>query len=259
MVPFICITDFMDSEQVRRMLDVLRRASGKNPIRKLGVGVMMSYKTLNDIPSRWQNVFPPKERIADIFCSDEAYNCLHYADYVGNPGLWSTLNKAISYGGIGIQALQLDMIWPNPGDIATAVHSSRRNIEVILQIGKNAFEQVNNDPHELVRRLEDYHGVIQRVLLDKSMGQGLGMDAQGLLPFARAIKEVFPELGLVVAGGLGPTTLHLVEPLIQEFPDLSIDAQGRLRPSGSALDPIDWPMAENYLIRAVKMFQRNQH
>jgi hypothetical protein len=85
------------------------------------------------------------------------------------------------------------------------------------------------------------------------MGKGKGMDAEWLLPFAHAIKKRFPEMGIGAAGGLGPETMHLVEPLVEDFPDLSIDAQGRLRPSGSALDPIDWNIAEQYLIKAIKL------
>ena len=56
-----------------------------------------------------------------------------------------------------------------------------------------------------------------------------------------------------MAGGLGPDTLHTIQPLIDEFPDLSIDAQSRLRPSGNAMNPIDWGMAKSYLINALKI------
>ena len=148
------------------------------------------------------------------------------------------------------------MVWPDPGMIASGVHTSRRHVEVILQIGKNAIEQAGNDPQAVVEKLADYDGVIHRVLLDKSMGKGLGMDAQSLLPFARAIRQNFPKLGIGAAGGLGPKTMDLVKPLLREFPDLSIDAQGKLRPSGNAMDPIDWDMAETYLARALEMFNR---
>ena len=80
------------------------------------------------------------------------------------------------------------------------------------------------------------------------------MDSKCLILFTRAIKQRFPELGITVAGGLGPQTVCLAKPIIDEFPDLSIDAQGKLRPSGSALDPIDWNMAETYLTEALKLF-----
>jgi hypothetical protein len=215
---------------------------------------MMSYKTLHNIPSKWQNVFLPKEEISNVFQSDEAYNCLHYADYDDNPELSRCLAEAISYGGKKIHALQLDMIWPDPEEIDRAVQLSGKKIEVILQIGKNAIEKMNNDPNAVIEKLREYKGKIHRVLLDKSMGRGLGMDALGLLPFVTAIRESFPEVGIAVAGGLGPETIHLVQPLTQIFPSLSIDAQGKLRPSGNALDPIDWNMATKYLIEALKLF-----
>ncbi|MFA6459313.1 MAG: hypothetical protein WCV79_02880 [Candidatus Paceibacterota bacterium] len=252
--PYIGITDFTSFEQVTKMLEVFRRYRSSESQRLLHVGVMISFKTLNGIETKWSKAFPPKETIADIFGSDDVYNCLHYADYDHDTDFFKDLARAIGYGGISIHAVQLDMVWPDPGQVASGVHTSRKQVEVILQVGKNAIEAANNDPGEVVRRLEDYEGVIHRVLLDRSMGRGLGMDAAGLIPFARAIKEKFPDLGLGAAGGLGPNSIDLVKPLAEEFPDMSIDAQGKLRPTGSALDPIDWSMAEEYLVKALELF-----
>jgi len=250
--PYIGITDFTDFAQVGMMLKVLREHRKARSGRMLHVGVMTSYKTLNGIQSRWSGVFPPIEQIGRIFHStvNRVYNCLHYADYSFRTG-YADLARAIELAGPYIDAIQLDMPWPEPAVIAEGVHASRRQIDVILQIGKGAIEEANNDPDEVVRHLEEYEGIIHRVLLDKSMGQGLEMNAEELLPFLRAIKEAFPDIALGVAGGLGPNSMGLVAPLIDEFPDLSIDAQGRLRPSGNALDPIDWKMAESYLIQAL--------
>jgi len=253
-IPYVGITDFMTFEQVQRMLATLKANLGSGQNRRLHVGVMMSYKTLHGIETKWTKAFPPKEAIADIFSSDETMNCLHYADYEAID-VFQSLAQAISFGGIGINALQLDMVWPDPGHVASAVHVSRKQLEVILQVGKNAIEQANNDPQEVVERLRDYEGIAQYVLLDKSMGRGLGMDAIGLIPFARAIKEAFPSLGIVAAGGLGPESIELVVPLFKEFPDISVDAQGKLRPSGSALDPIDWTMADTYLVKALQLLK----
>lgn len=253
--PYIGITDFTSFDQVKKMLRVFKKHKpGISPY-VLQVGVMMSYKTLNGIESKWSKAFPPKEDIARIFDSIETFNCLHYADYEHSKGFWLDLSSAISYGGAGIHAVQLDMTWPDPGEVASAVHASRKHIEVILQIGQQAFDETGYDSAELVRRLEDYEEVIHRVLLDKSMGRGRGMDAVGLIPYAWAIQERFPSLGIGAAGGLGPHSLSLVEPLLEEFPHLSIDAQGKLRESGSALDPVDWDLAEIYLVNALKLLK----
>ncbi len=254
-VPYIGITDFTTYDQVKRMLEVFKKHSQRGSNRKLHVGVMMSYKTLHGIETQFSKVFPPRVTIASIFASNETFNCLHYADYKGNPNLWQSLYHAIQYGGMGIDALQLDMTWPDPGEVANAVHASRKNLEVILQIGNKAFAEVGDEPGAVVERLRDYEGVISRVLLDRSAGRGIGMDAVGLIPFARAIRNAFPLIGIGGAGGLGPESVDLVLPFAREFPDLSIDAQGRLRPSGNILDPVDWDFVENYVLRALEMFR----
>ena len=255
MEPYIGITDFTTYEQVVEMLEVLRRHKSSGSKRMLHVGVMMSFKTLNSIETVWSKIFPPKETIADIFRqpNDDVYYCLHYADY-NYKTKYTDLARGLECAGPFIHAIQLDMPWPDPAMIANGVHTSRRQIEVILQVGQNAIEEADNDPDEVVSRLEDYEGVIHRVLLDQSMGRGVSMNAANLIPFAQAIKNRFPDLGLVVAGGLGPNSLHLVEPLVQQFPDISIDAQSKLRPSGSTYDPIDWDlMARAYLIKALRL------
>jgi hypothetical protein len=253
--PYIGITDFTDGKQVDRMRKIFMKHVSPLSERVLHVGVMMSYKTLNDLETKWAKAFPHKDSIIDIFWSDNVFNCLHYADYDHSDHFALDLATAIVHGGKHLHGLQLDMVWPEPGEIFHAIQFSGMNPEIILQVGKNAIEAAHNAPTEVAYRLADYRGVVHRVLLDKSMGKGLGMDAVGLLPFARAIRDAFPDLGIGAAGGLGPMTMDLVTPLLAEFPDLSFDAQGRLRPSGNALDPIDWNMAAEYLRRAIECTQ----
>jgi hypothetical protein len=81
--PYVGITDFTNFEQVTKMLEVFRRHKSSGSQRVLHVGVMMSFKTLNDIETKWSQAFPLKDTIADIFRSndDDVYYCLHYADY----------------------------------------------------------------------------------------------------------------------------------------------------------------------------------
>ncbi|MCR4333596.1 MAG: hypothetical protein NUV60_01045 [Patescibacteria group bacterium] len=257
LIPYVGITDFMNFQQVQAMLRIFKVHQRPDSKRKLHVGVMMSYKTLHGIPSSWDKAFPSKETIADIFSSAETYNCLHIADYDSMPHLGrKTLAPALQYAGDLVHAVQLDMIWPHPSQILLGIHTSRKNPEVILQVGRKALTAVKDDPLLLVEKLREYEGgVIQRVLLDKSGGEGRAMEADVLLPFVRAIRENLPELDIVVAGGLGPYTMHLAEPIIREFPDVSIDAQGRLRPSRNALDPVDWHMAGGYLATALELLE----
>lgn len=253
MRPYIAITDFTDFSEVQKMKEIFNYHLPSGSKRLLSVGVMMSYKTLHGYPTRWQDAFPKKEKIRHIFFSDAVLNTLHFACYDPYPDIWKSISCAIGYGGDGIHALQLDMIWPEPNDIAMGVHTSRASIEVILQINKHALDEVHNNPDELIEKLYEYNGVIHRILLDKSMGTGKCLDARYMLPYIRAIRSNHPQLEIGVAGGLGPKTITLLKPIISEFSDISIDAQARLRPSHSALDPINWEMAGKYLIEAIKL------
>ncbi|KXK08772.1 MAG: hypothetical protein UZ21_OP11001000325 [Microgenomates bacterium OLB22] len=252
---YIGITDFTDVAQVTAMKGIFSQGGAQNSNRTLHVGVMMSYKTLYGYPTKWSAAFPKNGDIAAIFSETDVMNCLHYADFDDHDEhLADCLIKAIGYGGPGLNALQLDMRWPDPREIARALVATKRHaLKVILQVGRQALVDVGNDSDELVERVSSYIGLAQYVLLDKSMGQGLPMNPAELAPYLRALRRAFPLLGLAVAGGLGPDTVELVRPLVEEFPDLSWDAQGRLRPSGSALDPIDWDLAAEYLIKGMAL------
>ncbi|NCN07922.1 hypothetical protein GW933_04560 [Candidatus Falkowbacteria bacterium] len=255
---YIGITDFTDRSQVDDMLVALDIIDVNRPVYQLGVGVMMSYKTLHGLASRFDGVFPPKESVAEIFTTHPlAYNVLHYADYQGIDIL-DSLIQVVNFSGPNLRAIQLDMIWPNSDDIRE-FKKLYPHINVIIQINSHALNLVDCDPLKLVTKLQDYgDDTIDGVLLDMSMGRGLPMSWLKLLPYLAAINNSCPDIQLIVAGGLGPQSLHLVEPLIKCFvPKIGIDAQGKLRPSGSYLEPINWEMAKEYLILAVKMFQSN--
>lgn len=255
--PWIGITDFMNQDEVRDMLEIFSYLVSEKPEmrHKLMVGVMMSYKTLRGERTRWAEIFPPKETIADIFLRHKhALNTLHYVDYEGID-VSNALSEAITLGGMAINAIQLDMIWPDPDKIVTAV-AGKKGLSVILQVGVPAFAQASNNPREMIARLREYYGVIDAVLFDRSMGQGRLMDPATLLAYVTAVYEEIPTLRVSLAGGLGPGTVQVMTTLVRKFPDISMDAQSRLRPSGDARDPIDWRMATQYVTEAVALFTR---
>ena len=254
MVPYIGICDFPSGEQALKTAEFFRELCVTHRLdRKLMVGVMMSFKTLTGLPSKWTNAWPKNEEVADIFIDHSAVlNTLHYADFDYNTSVWHLL-EAAKFGGPRLQAIQLDMIWPTTA-IVKELKRAFPNLKIVLQINAMAMGAAGNDPDVLVVWLKQYGNLLDCVLLDKSHGKGVGMDAQGLLPFVTAIADRLPHLQIGVAGGLGPNTMDLVLPIVYELPTVSIDAQGKLRSSGNALDPIDWEMAHEYLREAVTIF-----
>ncbi|MFA6536360.1 MAG: hypothetical protein WC250_00580 [Candidatus Paceibacterota bacterium] len=256
-IPYIGITDFTSQKQVLEMSEIFLKHRLCTS-RQLAVGVMMSYKTLNNIPSRWSGVFPAKESIAEIFSGrSPAYaqgavmNTIHYADYENSADLLSQLKRVAEYGGPNLHAIQLDMTWPGP----RAVYNFRKyfpKVKIILQIGPKAFEFLGSDPRGIISMVFSYGGCVDYVLLDKSAGKGQSLEWEGLLPFVKHLMRRV-DLNVAVAGGLGPETLHLLGEIPNVCSDISIDAQAKLRPSGSSLDPIDWSMAGDYLKKALQV------
>ncbi|MFA4954696.1 MAG: hypothetical protein WC641_05280 [Patescibacteria group bacterium] len=246
----------MSSEQSREMANFFENAIKKytQPIRhKLMVGVVSLHETLNDLPSEWTDAVPKNGLIADIFIDHSLLlNTIHYVDLEGID-IFANLKKITELGGKYMHALQLDMVWPDPM-LIKQYRNQFPQIQIILQVNTPAFELLNDLNEDLVRKIADYGSAIDCVLLDKSMGKGLRMDNAFLRPLLKTIQEKLPNISLAVAGGLGPKSLNLVEPLTKEFPNLCIDAEANLRSSKDSRDPIDWSLAEEYVKKALDLF-----
>lgn len=244
--PYLGVTHPTDASHVARLIETFRENIPRRAVRRLQIGVMTEDRM-------------PPPNVKEIFISLQTMNCLHFVDRGTRDrdhDLGTSLCHAIEACGMGINALQLNIPWPDPGQIANGVHTSRKPLEIILQIGRVAFGQADNNPDTVVRMLKNYEGVIHHILLDRSAGKGVAMDANLLLPFARAIRNNFPSIGLGFAGGLGPDTMDLAGPLLKEYPCSSVDAAVRLRPpGGKETDPLDIDRAEVYIIEALEMLK----
>lgn len=242
-IPYIGVTDFTSSEQILSLAKLFREKG-----LQLQAGVMMSYKTLNNIPTQWKDVWPDKSAIKDIFIRNPyVLNTLHYADYDGVDVL-RNLIEATKYCGPNLDAIQLDMIWPTVTDIR-AYRAAFPDIKIILQVGSKAFEMVENC---LVQALSGYP--IDYVLLDMSGGRGIQINVDGLRPAIEAIRAALPEMKIAVAGGLGPHNVLELKDLVTAYPQISLDAQSKVRPSGSSKDPVDWGMAGDYVEKALSLY-----
>lgn len=254
---FISITDFTCREQVNSMLELRKKINSKV---LLGVGVMMSYKTLHGLPTKWSKSFPKNKDISSIFMYKEGvFNVLHYADQ-NNDSRWKDFWYGLRHAGPNVHAIQFDMTWPDPNDVYHVISGMKEEgvlIKVIMQVGRKAFLQAGNTPKGVIENLSEYYyrNCLDYVLLDKSMGEGKILNPHELIPFIDVIYQKWPNIKIVVAGGLGPETVSVAEPILERYP-VSLCAQSRLRPSLNALDPIDWSMAQEYWKKADALFKK---
>lgn len=247
--PYIGITGFMSLGDTLSVLGALPA----NTDRLVMVGVLASLKTMRGIQNKWPNRYPAMDKIASIFPNHpRALNLIHY-NTKEKDTLGDQLVAMTKFGGANMQGFQLNIAWPSL-DVLRGYRKEYPMKQIVLQIGGHAFETVNHSPEQLASRITEYAEVAEYVLLDSSGGLGKPFDPERARDYLLALKAQNLGVGLGVAGGLSPTTINLIEPLAKEFPDLSIDAEGRLR---TQEDHLDLNVASEYLRKALTIFDNS--
>jgi len=256
-VPYIGITGVMNRAQVAAIgagaLNLLYRTG-----RQIMMGVLVSSKTLAGGQNKYPHLYPPVKNLPSIFVSDPRFlNFVHYN--TDNPlFLREELFKIIKFfqggekkNGLNwLNGFQLNIAWPAISqleDVKTAFPA----FKIVLQIGPQALEQADYSPEKVMAMASGYLPFVDYFLLDVSAGFGKPLDADNIRPYLRGLSDLF-SAGLVIAGGLGPDTLHLAEPLIREFPEVSVDAQSGLQEKGA----LSINRSVEYIRRALKMYKQ---
>jgi hypothetical protein len=245
--PYVGVTGFTAPTEVDEVLAVVPNGTD----RLLMVGVLASRPSLAGTASKIHpERYPPADRAAKIFSDDRrALNLIHY--YAPEPdGLAAQLERVRAVGGPRLHGVQLNIAWPDPD----ALHALD-GLRVVLQLGIRAMEACSGNSEAIATRVAAYGGRIHDVLIDPSGGNGTA-DALGTdkaLAIARAIQHRMPDLGIGIAGGLSAANLAVPAKLSRSIPDLSIDAEGRLRDSHDRLAP---EAAKAYVAAGFALFAR---
>lgn len=203
---------------------------------------LFQQKTLRGIPNKYPNRYPRVDDLSDAFwLGNHGLTTLHYsAD--DDRTLSEDVATAILSIGRAPDGLQLNIKnpygeqLPHPNKVA-AIASVYPRMRIILQVVPTMF----SSRAELWRYVREYAFAATDVLIDGSRGNGVDYFAEPLrIQSVRAdlleLRSSFPHLGLGIAGGLCAETLPRVAGLLRELPDLSIDAEGKLRTPADHLD-----------------------
>lgn len=246
-VPYIGVTDFMSHDQVLQAV----AAISEDVFRRLHVGHMMSYKTYHGIPTEtgWENIWLRGEKLEALFQPHpKVFNVLHFADYSHPYSLTdsSDLIGACKECGPYLQGLQLDMIWPR-ASLIQEVKSAFPHLEIILQLGKTSLQILEKSEGFFDLELERYSKYVDYFLIDWGMGKGQPMDLEMVGSYLDMSCEVLSQEKIAVAGGLGPHTYEVIRGFLQKYPLVSCDAQGQMRSTCKATDPIEMERVCEYI------------
>jgi len=244
--PYIGVTGFTVKREVTAATNVYDDLSDKGE-RLLMIGVLASSKTLAGRPNKWPNRYPKVQNISQLFPPHRrTVNLIHYATD-DQATLSEQLQKLELLGGRNLDGFQLNMAWPDPNLII--VSEGKR---VVLQLGRRALEDFSDNPENVARQLEHYKGIVTDVLIDASGGCGVPMDLEIVEDYVHTlIARHGSWLGIGVAGGLFHENMSQLRQLVEKFPNISVDAEGRLR---TASDNLHYGLVESYILAASELF-----
>jgi len=203
------------------------------------IGVLASYKSLCGHLANPKQ-YPAVEQIGSVLINDRGLlNLVHYNSRAD--GLAAQLTEVLS-DAIWADGVQLNIPWPRPEVLRR--FRSRTYMTVVQQISTRAYRMAGGTTERLVRSLGAYEGLIEYVLIDPSGGTGHSFDAEYAKSVLKALVDSQLEFKWGIAGGLGTDNIERLRPLLDIYPDISWDAQARLRTADDRLDPGKW---ESYL------------
>jgi hypothetical protein len=209
-------------------------------------GVLVSSKTLHGQPSESKR-YPPVDSVPDLMPNHpQVLNTVHYniSGLSQDPHLADNLGEQLEIlvNRLPADAIQLNMRWPDVGQLQWFRDCNSQ--EIILQVGSKALSDCSGE-EELVERLRQYEGIVERVLIDISGGTGRKLDVPATSKRLQALVQSNLDFLIGVAGGLAADSMYDLRQLLAVCPKLSWDAEGRLR--GDSDEGLDMGSCFRYL------------
>lgn len=230
--PYIGITGFMSRKDAE---EAWNRFS--HPDRLLMIGVLANNKTVEQLTQDQPQRYPHIADIATIFPTKgtirpNILNLIHF-NTSDTSTLAYHLEVLTSIAGRSFGGFQLNVPWVDPNILQT-YRKRHPGKKIVLQIRRSFSPR---KAAELIA--ERYARLFDYLLIDQSLGTGRKLKVGRTRKYLQCFREVGVEeyAGLVISGGVcAQTAPSLVGPLVDEFPNLSVDMEGRIRDKYDRLD-----------------------
>jgi len=199
------------------------------------VGCLVSEKTLRGVSNKWPKRYPDLLELNRLFRDDpDVINLVHYHTK-DNVTLCQQLEEIAVRAGPNLHGFQLNVTWPDQDEMHR--YKQRHPDHVfVLQCGSGALKNVDHHPVPLASMVQEYKGLADYVLVDPSCGKGEDIDIAFAGRCLEALTAMCPWIVPGIAGGLGPDTISRIRELAWNYPQLCIDAEGKLRNRDDNLD-----------------------
>ncbi|MEA2003342.1 MAG: hypothetical protein U9O53_00085, partial [archaeon] len=227
------VSSIDEVSQVKGIVDRMKTASLLPHDKKVMLGYLVSYKTLNSKPTANRRYPLIKDLPAMLEAAgDNIFTMIHY-----NSTELNTLAEQVSeifafeniYERNLCKAFQLNITWPDPKAIEN-IKSSYPDIMFVLSLTKDAIS--GNTPEQILENTEQYNGLADYILIDPSGGEGKPFDIEHSALIYRELRNHFTTEKIGFAGGFDPDNIsRRLGILIHELgtTDFSIDTEKGVR------------------------------
>lgn len=247
---YVGVTGFMSETQVKEALTLPADLSPD----LIMIGVLASSATITGMPARNPKRYPDVHCIEGIFQSDpRALNLIHFNTKEPS-ALFNQMIGARQAGGKFCHGFQLNIPWPDPDVIRRYIDVIGDQDVIVLQCGRLALNAVEYNARSLADKVSEYKDLVDYILIDPSGGLGQPFIPDFMNVCLSELYSTDLDMNYGIAGGLSSDTLRdLLEPVLAKFPDVSIDAEGKLR---TPEDYLDIGLMRKYLIKAHRLMKK---
>lgn len=262
-MPYVGIAGFTDPHEVRSiaadLYTICPYGTQETGGRRLAIGVLASWKTLNGEPAGNPERYPRIEDVRALLdaavepirhyspglgqkeedgttmeIGDRTLRLIHYNSR--EPNLVAQVDRLCEIAGPNLSGFQFNIAWPEADDIRE-IAQTYTTLRIVVQINREMFSNVARNPQLLVKELAaKYAPYATDYLYDMSAGSGSAIDMREAETVVAALYDAFGGAtkggtGIGIAGGLDYKNVYGLKPFLDRWPDLSIDAEGRIRDS----------------------------
>lgn len=266
---YVGVSGVVSHKQQERLRDMAQPLMSVD--RRLALGVKAVHKTQwLDIENKYgRDWYTVGDDIRDVVVADDddemrvaqMFLDVNEAERQGIENYESQfVRKLMGRAASWLTAVQFDLLPWDVKDYRPLFDEMREqnpNIGIILQCQGPIMTELG--PQEAANRLDIYQPYLTHVLFDASHGTGVEMNPSALRPF---VEEAYERdwLGVGVAGGLNKHVVEQALPeLLNDFPDLSFDAEGQLHQNPRETNKaLNMKVVRDYLEASAAVIHRAQ-
>lgn len=198
------------------------------------IGVTVTRETALNLSQAEKEQHVPLKELRSFFTNERAWslNLLNYVD-CSHPGKDQTrlqlegMVKAVEAAGPHLHVLQMNLAFPDPGAVATIAHETRKNLQLILRIGKDFSSKVE----EFAEQFGEFAPHIHGVLIDPLWLEAPGYDQKQLPEIVGLIHKAHPHLRIAVRYNGEIDNRQLAYKRLKQFKVLCFESSSAVNPA----------------------------